>query len=149
MPAEIRPMRKFRFVVAILAAGCGGGSSTAVSKFIGSWTATVHTTRTCGDSVGQGDSSDTISLTAGSGADLESTSSDGCIFKFRVSGDTATLSNAPVSCNAALPSIPGTTTINDYTLATSDGHHATLSRSGTMSENTETCTFTITGSATK
>ena len=67
----------------------------------------------------------------------------------RVSGDTATLSNAPVSCNAAVPSIPGTTTVNDYTLTTRDGHHATLSSSGTLAENTETCTFTITGSATK
>jgi FlaG/FlaF family flagellin (archaellin) len=138
-----------RLMVVLLAAGCGGSSSSAASKFIGNWAAIVHTTRTCGDSVGQGDSSVTIPIAAGSGADLESTSSDGCVFKFRVSGDTATLSNAPVSCNAAVPSIPGTTTVNDYTLTTNDGHHATLSSSGTLAENTETCTFTITGSATK
>ena len=138
-----------RPVFVLLAASCGGSSSSAVSKFIGNWAATVHTTRTCGDSVGQGDSSVTIQLAAGSGADLESTSSDGCVFKFRVSGDTATLSNAPVTCNAAVPSIPGTTTVNDYTLTTRDGHHATLSSSGTLAENTETCTFAITGSATK
>jgi hypothetical protein len=140
---------QFRVVVVLLAAGCGGSSSSAGSKFIGNWNAAVHSTRTCGDSVGQGDSNETIALTAGSGADLEATSSEGCLLKFRVSGNTATLSNAPVSCVAATPSVPGTTTVNDYTFTTSDGHHATMSSSGTVLESTETCTFTITGSATR
>src|SRR5947208_15528844 len=138
-----------RPVFVLLASSGGGSSSSAVSKFIGNWAATVHTTRTCGDSVGQGDSSVTIQLAAGSGADLESTSSDGCVFKFRVSGDTATLSNAPVSCNAAFAGLRGTTTVNDYTLTTSDGHHANTSRSGTMSVGPDICTLTIVGSATK
>ncbi len=147
--------RQFRFCIVLLAAACGSSStagsntSSALSHFIGNWAATVHTTLSCGDSVGQGDPSITITLVAGSGADLESASDDGCVFKFRVSGNTATLSNAPVSCNAAFAGLRGTTTVNDYTLTTSDGHHASTSRSGTMSVGPDICTLTIVGSATK
>ena len=41
-----------------------------------------------------------MTLSNGSGADLQYTSNDGCLFKFNVSGSTATLANGPVTCSA-------------------------------------------------
>jgi hypothetical protein len=144
-------------IILALAAGCGGsdtggdGSTKNLANFQGStWSGTTTTTLTCPGSPAQtGNTGFTVAFSPGTGADLQYTSQAGCTYKFNVSGNTASLSNAPVTCST----IAGGTTINlawtSYSVTTSDGHNLTFTAAGTASDSTQTCNFSMSGSATR
>jgi hypothetical protein len=92
---------------------------------------------------------DTIKLMfVQNGAGLSYESIDGCFFKFSVSGDTATLSNGPVTCHVSTDAGNDVLTYQDYTAMTSDGLHMTIALTGTSTVDGVTCTFTANGTAT-
>src|SRR5438552_17651857 len=107
-----------------LATACGGSSGTTdrLANFTGSgWNASVTTTVTCpGLPVQSGNRTYSITFAPTTGADLQWTSAEGCLYKFNVSGNTASLSNAPVSCNATVNSIPVSATWTTFTATTTD-----------------------------
>jgi hypothetical protein len=86
-----------------------------------------------------------ITLSAGSGADLQFSTLPGCTFKFNVSGNVATLANGPVSCTGTQQGIPFTTTVTSYTLSTADGHSMAVNSAATVVTAGQTCTATVTG----
>ena len=138
-----------------LATACGGSSGTTdrLANFTGSgWNASVTTTISASCPVFPGQSGNrTYSLTfaPGTGADLQWTSAEGCLYKFNVSGNTASLSNAPVSCNATVNSIPVSATWTTFTATTTDGRNLTIATAGTASAIGQTCPFAEAGSATR
>ena len=90
-----------------------------------------------------------VTLSNGSGADLQYTSNDGCLFKFNVSGSTATLANGPVTCSATSNGTAVSLSVASYTLYTSDGHHLTANAVGTATVGGVSCVFGLTGSGTR
>jgi len=148
-------MKIIGLAVALMAAACGGsgsGSSGAdLSIFTGAtWTGTLTSTVTCGGQPpASGNANFNVPLSAGSGADLQYMSNDGCLFKFNVSGSTGSLSNGPVSCSTTSSGIAIVVTFNSYTLSTSDGHHLTINSAGTAASGGTTCSMTTTGNATR
>ena len=136
-----------------LAAACGGSSGTTdrLANFTGSgWNASVTTTVTCpGLPVQSGNRTYSITFAPTTGADLQWTSAEGCLYKFNVSGNTASLSNAPVSCNATVNSIPVSATWTTFTATTTDGRNLTIATAGTASAIGQTCPFAEAGSATR
>ena len=136
-----------------LATACGGSSGTTdrLANFTGSgWNASVTTTVTCpGLPVQSGNRTYSITFAPTTGADLQWTSAEGCLYKFNVSGNTASLSNAPVSCNATVNSIPVSATWTTFTATTTDGRNLTIATAGTASAIGQTCHFAEAGSATR
>jgi hypothetical protein len=140
-----------------LAAACGGsgGSSTTdrLANFTGSgWNASVTTTisASCPFFAGQsGTRTYSITFAPTTGADLQWTSAEGCLYKFNVSGNTASLSNPPVTCNTTVNGIPLTATWTSFTATTSDGRNLTIATAGTGTALTQTCPFSETGTATR
>jgi|SRR5437867_3254003 len=136
-----------------LATACGGSSGTTdrLANFTGSgWNASVTTTVTCpGLPVQSGNRTYSITFAPTTGADLQWTSAEGCLYKFNVSGNTASLSNAPVSCNATVNSIPVSATWTTFTATTTDGRNLTIATAGTASAIGQTCPFAEAGSATR
>jgi hypothetical protein len=134
--------------LAFLLPGCGG---TDISKFVGgTWTGTTSYTANCGGQITSGTGTLSIALSEGTDSDLAATSPDGsCVVKFKVdsSGNTATLSNAPLTCKSTQSSV--TMQINAFTLKTSDGHHLTTHNEGTITSGSQSCTFVEDGTATK
>jgi hypothetical protein len=131
--------------------GGGGGDSKDLSKFTGSiWNTTLTTTISCsGQAPATGSTSTTLGFSPGSGADLQYTSVSGCLFKFSVSGNTASLSNAPVSCSTTSSGTSYVLTLNSYTASTSDGHNLTINAAGSVASGGTSCPTTLTGSATR
>src|SRR5882724_5883407 len=109
-------------VCVALACGCGGSSGPGTDRlanFTGSsWNASVTTTVTCPTFSQSGIRTFAITFAPGAGADLQWTSAEGCLYKFNVSGNTASLSNAPVSCNTTVNGIPVSATWTSYTATT-------------------------------
>jgi hypothetical protein len=142
-------------IAAVLAGACGGSSSGGgtcdgtknLCNFDGApWNGTVITTVTCpGQAPVSASGSGGIQLFPGSGADLQYSSAAGCLFKFNVSGATATLANAPVSCTSSGTQLSFTS----YTLATLDGHSLRVNSAGTAIIATQTCSFTVSGTLTR
>ena len=139
-----------------LAAACGGSSGNSADRlanFTGSgWNASVTTTISASCPVFPGQSGNrTYSLTfaPGTGADLQWTSAEGCLYKFNVSANTASLSNPPVSCNITVNGIPITATWTSFTATTADGRNLAISTAGTGTALTQTCPFSETGTATR
>jgi hypothetical protein len=137
-----------------VAAGCGGSSSNAttdrLANFTGSgWNASVTTTVTCQGFTQSGVRTFAITFVPTTGADLQWTSAEGCLYKFNVSGNTASLSNPPVTCNTTVNNIPVTATWTSYTATTSDGRNLTISTAGTGSALLQNCPFSETGTATR
>jgi hypothetical protein len=137
-----------------LAAACGGssgnGSTDRLANFTGSgWNASVTTTVTCSGFSQSGSRMYSITFAPGSGADLQWTSAEGCLYKFNVSGNTASLSNPPVSCNTTVNNIPVTATWTNFTATTNDGRNLTIATAGTGSALGQTCPFSETGTATR
>jgi hypothetical protein len=141
-------------LAAALAAACGSGTgstgsgTTNLDNFRGAaWNGTLNVTITCpGSAPLSGPSPGAIQLSSGTGADLQYASSAGCFFQFNVSGNTATLSNAPVSCSTS----SGGVTFTSYTLTTNDGHTMTASLGGTFTPPGQpACSQTITGNLTR
>jgi hypothetical protein len=129
--------------------GCGGPD---VSKFIGgTWTGTESTTVSCGGSSGSGGGSLTLTLSEGTDSALTAQGPGGCIAKFSVdgSGETATLSNGPVTCSITSNGMTQTETVTVFTLKTSDGHNLTAHSEGTFVAGGQSCSFVMDGTATK
>lgn len=132
----------------VLIIGCGG-SGPDLTNFQGTWSGNLSSTITCGTQSQSGNSADSITLSAGTGADLQYQSSAGCLFKFNVAGGTASLVNAPVTCSTTVNGTVLELNFTSYTLSTSDGHHLTADAAATVSSGGQTCTMVITGSATR
>ena len=81
--------------------------------------------------------------------EIEYTSGDGCLFKFGVSGDTATLSNGPVKCSKVVLGAAIALTYRQYTATTTDGHNLTAEVTYDTLAGSITCTFTGNGAATR
>jgi hypothetical protein len=114
------------------------------------WNVTLTTTISCaGQAPQSGSTSTTVAYSAGSGADLQYTSRDGCLFKFNVSGNAANLSNAPVSCSTTINGTAYVITFNSYTASTSDGHNLTINAAGNIASGGTTCPIALTGSGTR
>ncbi len=150
--------RAFIGIVFALAAGCGGSSSNNsgggtknLANFEGTvWNGQITTTVTCpGTSAQSSSAAYAVVFSPGTGADLQYTSQAGCIYKFNVSGNTAALSNAPVSCSTSVSGTTVTLTWTSYNVTTSDGHALSLTADGTGSAQGQTCPFSMTGSATR
>jgi hypothetical protein len=134
------------------AAGCGGGDSGGtknLANFQGAtWNGQLTSTVTCPGSAPQTSASGyAVVFSPGTGADLQYASQAGCIFQFNVSGNTASLSNAPVSCSTNANGTNVTLAWTTYTVTTSDGHSLNISGAGTGTALGQTCPFTQTGSA--
>src|SRR3989440_6827265 len=121
-----------------LAAACGGSSGNSADRlanFTGSgWNASVTSTisATCPVFPGRsGTRTYSITFVPTTGADLQWTSAEGCLYKFNVSGNTASLANAPVSCSATLSGIPVNASWTSFTATTSDGRNLTIATAGT------------------
>jgi hypothetical protein len=142
---------KRAIIVMLALAGCGGSSTGAnLSNFQGAWP-TVHLTTTinCGGSPVTQDTTVSVSIGPGTGADLQHTSNSGCLYKFNVSGSTATLSNAPVTCSTTSGGTTYVLTVTSFTATTSDGHNLTLTASGTITSGGSSCSYAITGNGTR
>jgi hypothetical protein len=137
----------------VAAAACGGSESGGqdLSKFEGSpWNTNLTMTVTCGSQSQNGSALSTISFgPASAGADLQYTSQDGCTFQFIVAGNTATLSNAPVSCGTTVNGATLIATFNNYAATTSDGHNLTIASSGSAAVGGTTCSTVLTGTGTR
>jgi hypothetical protein len=146
------------FALAIACGGSNGGNTLGASNpnpganpnnWLGSaWNGSVSTIVSCsGQAQQSANTAYTVTFSKSSDADFQYTSGAGCTYKFKVSGNTASLSNAPVSCSANGTTVTATWTA--YTLNTSDGHSLTISASGTATESTSqtTCPFSQTGTA--
>ena len=141
-----------RATIAFLAAtaACGGSSGKNLSNFEGNWpNISLTTTVNCGGQTQTANSTVAIGISAGNGADLEYTSTAGCDFKFMVSGNTANLANAPVTCSTTSSGTTFVLNFTSYSLTTSDGHHLTLTAGGTAASGGTTCTEALTGSGTR
>ena len=140
-----------------LAAACGGSSGNTttdrLANFTGSgWNASVTTTISASCPVLPGHSENrtySITFAPTTGADLQWTSAEGCVYKFNVSGNTASLSNAPVSCKFTLNGFAVSATWTSYTATTTDGRNLAIATAGTGSALLQTCPFTETGTATR
>jgi len=137
-----------------LATACGGSSGTTdrLANFTGSgWNASVTTTISASCPVLPGHSENRTSITFAptTGADLQWTSAEGCLYKFNVAGNTASLSNAPVSCNITVNGITGSATWTSYTATTTDGRNLTIGTAGRATALLQTCSFSETGTATR
>jgi hypothetical protein len=146
------------FAAAILAlapsAGCGSAApATNLAHFTGppQWDGSLSSTGTCsnGSTLPIIPKQGQFTFVSNAANEIEYTTSDGCLFKFNVSLDTATLSNAPVKCSTVILGASIALTFTQYTATTTDGHHLT----GTVSYSTQagsiTCNFTGNGSATR
>ena len=133
-------MRRTAIVLAtVLAASCGGamvdGAGTKdLSKFLGApWSGSLTTTVTCAGAVAPFVQTDavTLALSEGSGADLQFTSAQGCLFKFNATGGTARLANGPVACHVTVEGFSVDASITTFTLTTSDGKSLAVNAGGT------------------
>jgi len=143
----------------VLALACGGSNNNSGSSggnpnnFLGStWNGSVNTTVSCpGQPPQSALTTYTVAFSQSSDADLQYTSSAGCTFKFRLPGNTASLSNAPVSCTATSGGLTVNVVVTTYTLTTSDGHNLSISASGSTTDTSSqtSCPFSQSGTATR
>jgi hypothetical protein len=134
-------------------AGCGGSSTSAadLAEFTGAdWSGTLTTSFNCAGKTLTANDALTGGFTAQGADGVTHTSSNGCVYDFTVSGDTATLSNAPVVCSTTSSTGAAVAlSVTSYTITTSDGMHLTGSTSGTATSGAVSCTFTGTLTATR
>jgi hypothetical protein len=147
-------MRLFGLAAAIgVLAGCGGGGpATKLSNFTGTpaWAVQLTASGTCDDgSSGSQTGSGEIAFTSSAANELEYTNTTGCAFKFNVSGNTATLSNAPVKCSITSNGQVLSYSFSSYTATTTDGHSLTLSFASTGTSSGVNCRLTGSGLGTR
>jgi hypothetical protein len=140
----------------VLCIGCSSSSSSPsanLNNFTGAaWSGTATTTFNCRDagSTLPASGSTSFVLSASGSNGLTYTTMDGCVFDFTVSGDTATLSNAPVTCSLSTDAgIAVVLDVSNYTLSTSDGQHLAGTASGTGMVGGISCNLSQTLSATR
>ena len=134
-----------------VAAGCGGSSAPPdrLANFRGNpWNASVTTTVNCAFASQSGNRTYSIAFQPGSGADLQYTSVEGCVYKFNVSGNTATLTS-PATCTVSVSGVAVAATWTSYTATTGDGRSMTISTAGSGTALGQTCPFGETGTATR
>jgi hypothetical protein len=138
---------------ALLLAACGGSDSTGkdLSKFTGAaWNIQLTTTITCPlVSPFTQSGSTTTAFTPGSNADLQVTLMPGCVLQLDVSGNTATVANAPVTCSISAGGLSGTATLASGKATTSDGHNLSFDAAGTASNGSISCPLSVTGTGTR
>jgi len=144
--------RRAIVISALLLAACGGGGGGTsggtknLANFEGAaWTGTLTVTLNCAGMTASQQGQGSITLSAGSGADLEFSTLPGCTFKFNVSGNTATLANGPVTCSGTQQGVPFTTTVTSYTLTTADGHSMSVNSAATVVTGGQNCAATVAG----
>jgi hypothetical protein len=123
----------------------GADSGPSLADFTGApWVGTQTTVTTCGSLAPlTTNSSYYVVLNAAGPTGLTFTSQAGCVFDFTVSGNTATLSDAPVMCSVSTDGGVVMLSYLGYTL-TSDGVHLTGSVTVSSSENGFACMETDT-----
>jgi len=145
----MKSLRTFLITTAAVA-GCGGGSPALITNFTGAtWSVNETITLDCGGQTTSDSETETLAFTETS-AGIGYVSGAGCDYQFAVSGDTATLSNGPVTCSTVLSD--GSTlllNLNSYTAASADGLHLTTVASGTVTDSGTTCDFALDGSGTR
>ena len=143
----------FALATLLLFAACGGSDGTGkdLSKFTGApWNVQLTTTVSCpGLSPLTQTGSTSAAFSAGSGADLQVTLMPGCVLKLNVSGDTATVTNTPVSCPVSAGGLSGTATLTSAKATTSDGHNLSFDATGSASNGSISCPLTVTGTGTR
>ena len=121
----------------------GDASADILSRFVGApWKGTDSRVTTCGGATSTSKGPVSLSLRS-NGQGLTFKTAAGCVFDFTVAGDTASLSNAPVSCHVL--ESDGTAvlhTVTSYTLQTADGRQMTGEVQGTDSSPGRDCSFT-------
>ena len=148
--------RGFVALVMVSALGCGGSSNDGggtknLANFEGAvWNGQITTTVTCPASSPQATQATIgVQFSPGNGADLEYSGGGGCVFRFNVSGNTASLANAPVTCTTVVSSTSVSATFTSYTATTADGHSLSVATGGTGSAQGVTCPFTQTATLTR
>jgi hypothetical protein len=151
-------MKNVILIVLFAVTACGGSDgggaagSKDLTKFTGApWTGNLTTSIMC---PGQAPLTASASFfvvysTSTGGGDLEYTSTLGCLFRFIVTGNTANLSNGPVSCTQQTASGPVVWSYTSNTATSNDGHNLTINGSGTASAGGGSCPTTTTGVATR
>src|SRR5262249_7487463 len=94
-----------------------------LGKFVGpTWYVTETDTVTCSDGTSSQTQTypyETVSFTSRGPSVIQATAKYGCVFRFDVNGDTATLGNGPVTCSSG----NGDNSFTSYTATTHDGRH--------------------------
>lgn len=138
-------------------AACGSGSNSnesnssdpEVSNFTGTpWVGTIAETIDC-DGVSTMLNSEYSVVFTASGSGLTLVTTQGCAFDFTVSGDTASLSNGPLTCSVAEEAGVEQVTITSYSLQSPDGHNLRGSTDETATLGTLQCTATTQITATR
>jgi hypothetical protein len=129
--------------------GDSGSSSSDLTNFLGTWTGTDTVTVMCDGGITESTNGTVSFGLSESGSGLTYTSVTGCVLDFTVSGDTATLSNAPVTCSDTTDAGTVVTTVTSYTLSTSDGQHLTGTYDTVEMIDGIDCTGPVTFSATR
>jgi hypothetical protein len=129
---------------AVSLGGCQEQSPADFTKFTGTtWSGTNTIAETCGGATATHVESFTVQFSPNGDNGIDYPSKDGCVFDFTVSGDTATLSNAPVTCSGMFGDAGVETyTVTTFTLTT-DGHSLTGTSTYT-GMGVDSCTFTAT-----
>jgi hypothetical protein len=141
----------------VLIAACGGGDSSngGTPKDLSHWTGTAWNGGTtaafiCNQTTPAVNSVTAFVLSPGTGADLQYTSREGCIYKFNLSGSAASLANGPVSCAINMNGVLFAISVTSYTMTTTDGHNLNEQVGGTVAvAPTLNCGFAIGGELTR
>ena len=132
--------------VALILSGCGGSPFPNFTE--ASWGVSEIDIVECQGQEQRLTYTETIAFAAVGGGIGNSTIA-GCRFEFSVSGDTATLSNGPVTCEDVDYDGFGVGVYQSYTATISDGGQLTTVASGTITVGAKTCDFMTNGSGTR
>jgi hypothetical protein len=133
--------------------GSSGGAeagSSGLSNFEGAaWTGTLMETASCGDA-GMATSTPSESVTlVPTASGFSFTDKNGCTLGFTVSGSTATLSNAPVTCHVSTDAGVSEVQYTSVTLTSTDGHALTVDLHVSVSSPSVSCSIAESGTLTR
>jgi hypothetical protein len=144
-------------LAALAAVGCGGGSSNNVGKYVGIWTYSSGTeTTTCPDFNPSTDTSQltgSVTITAGSSADLVTSDNTACVLKFDLDKSGVAQVLPGQSCPSTISFADGSTgtlTLTPQTWMLSMSSPTVLSSSGSGTASVQTggaiypCMFSVT-----
>jgi hypothetical protein len=139
-------------VVALAACGGSSGAVVDTSNFTGTaWSGTETFSATCGSLPAISLNSAFSGTFSAEGSDgVTYSTSNGCRFDFTVAGDTATLSNGPVTCSYTTSlGAAVVLSITSFALTTSDGAHLSGTLAATATSGGSNCTVSGTVSGTR
>ena len=138
--------------------GCGSNHNTAptssepsLENFTGTaWSTTEQSTYTCGTAkTTEPLVYDSITFTS-SGTSLVRTNPDGCTFNLQwIGGDVMAANATDVTCSSATDAGITVWTWTNYSAQTSDGHHITITQTGSEVTNGGRCTIQTTATGTR